>query len=81
MYLTYGVPLKPQHAYYDLTTFVLHTNPFSLYDTYSLTLREKTNQEQATYIGETGRNLTTRLTEHKRATKRVTSTITLLNTT
>ena len=29
----------------------------------------------ATYIGETGRNLTTRLTEHKRATKRVTSTI------
>ena len=25
---------------------------------------------QATYIGETGRNLTTRLTEHKRATKK-----------
>ena len=36
---------------------------------------------QATYIGETGRNLTTRLTEHKRATKRVTSAITLPNTT
>ena len=29
---------------------------------------------QATYIAETGRNLTTRLNEHKRATKRVTST-------
>ena len=36
---------------------------------------------QVTYIGETGRNLTTRLTKHKRATKKVTSTITSLNTT
>ena len=31
--------------YYDLTTFELHTNPSSLYDAYSLTLREKTNQK------------------------------------
>ena len=35
---------------------------------------------QASYIGETGRNLRTRLTEHKRATRKVTSTITLLST-
>ena len=36
---------------------------------------------QATYIGETGRNLSTRLTEHKRSRQEmVTSTITLLNT-
>ena len=35
---------------------------------------------QATYIGETGRNLT-RLNEHKRAAKRVTSTTTSLKTT
>ena len=32
-------------AYYDLTTFELHTNPSSLYNAYSLTLREKTNQK------------------------------------
>ena len=31
--------------YYDLTTFELHANPSSLYDAYSLTLREKTNQK------------------------------------
>jgi len=37
---------------------------------------------QAPYIGETGRNLTTRLTEHtNERQKRVTSTITLPNTT
>ena len=35
---------------------------------------------QASYIGETGRNLNIRLTEHKRATKMVMSIITLLNT-
>ena len=36
---------------------------------------------QASYIGETGRNLSTRLTEHKRSRQeRQTSTITLLNT-
>ena len=31
--------------------------------------RIKCTDFQATYIGETGRNLKTRLTEHKRATK------------
>ena len=36
---------------------------------------------QATYIGETGKNLTTPLNKHKRATKRITSTITSPNTT
>ena len=36
---------------------------------------------QATYLGETGRKLSTRLTAHKRVTRKmVTSTITLLNT-
>ena len=45
LYLTYEAPPKPYHAYYDLTTFELHTNPSSLYDAYSLTLREKTNQK------------------------------------
>ena len=78
-------PPKPQHAYCDLTTSELHTNSCSLYDAYSLMLRTKTNlktdQEQfirsnapadcqATYIGETGRKLTTRLSELKRATKK-----------
>ena len=43
LYLTYEGPPKPEHAYYDLTTFELHTNPCSLYDAYSLMLREKTN--------------------------------------
>ena len=36
---------KQEHAYCDLTTFELHTNPSSLYDASSLTLREKTNQK------------------------------------
>ena len=31
------------HAYYDLTTSELHTNPCSLYDAYPLMLRTKTN--------------------------------------
>ena len=30
-------------AYFNLTTFELHTNPSSLYDAYSFMLREKTN--------------------------------------
>ena len=30
LYLTYEAPPKPYHAYYDLTTFELHTNPSSL---------------------------------------------------
>ena len=45
LYLTYEAPPKPSHAYYDLTTFELHTNPSSIYDAYSVTLREKTNQK------------------------------------
>ena len=32
----------------------------------------KCSEFQATYIGETGRNLTTRLTEHKRASRKAT---------
>ena len=69
------------HAHYDLTAFELHRNQCSLYDAYSLMLRTKTNlktdkeqikcaDSQATYIGETGRNLITRLNEHERATKK-----------
>ena len=43
LYLIYEGPPKPQHAYYDLSTSELHTNPCSLYHAYSLTLRAKTN--------------------------------------
>ena len=59
---------------------LLHTNRKPLDDGYLLRLRTKPEDRQgtvykikccdwkATCIGETGRNLTTRLTEHKRAT-------------
>ena len=39
-------------------------------DTAGAVFKIKCSEFQATYIGETGRNLTTRLTEHKRATKK-----------
>ena len=44
---------------------------YLLYDDYSLISRTKTNRRTAReqYIGKTGRNLSTRLTEHKRATR------------
>ena len=52
LFLTYEGPPKPWHAYYDLTTSELHTNPCSLHDAYSLLLTAKTNlktyQEQFT---------------------------------
>ena len=85
LYLTYEAPPKPLHAYYDLTTFfrVAHKPIFTL--RHLLTdVKGKDKPEdrpgavckihcsdcQATYISETSRNLTTRLTEHKRATKK-----------
>ena len=81
LYLTYGAPPKPQHAYYDLTTFELHTNA-SIFTLRRLITNVKGKDkpedkpgavynihcndcQDTTYIGETGRNLTTRLTEHK----------------
>ena len=83
------------HAYYDLATSELHTNPFSVYDAYSIMLRTKTNlkTDQEQFIRSNvptvsplisvrpAETLTTRLNEHERATKMVTSTTTSPSTT
>ena len=51
---------------------VAHKSISTLYTMLLTNVRTKTNlkTDQATYIDETGRNLTTRLNEHKRATKK-----------
>ena len=41
--LTWEGRLKRWHAYYDLATYEMHTNPCSLYHAYSLKLSTKTN--------------------------------------
>ena len=84
LYLTLRAPLKPSHASYSPTTSVQPTNLQLRYDTCWQTLQTGTNLPynrqgavykinssdcQASYIVETGRNLNTRLTEHKRATR------------
>ena len=83
LYREIGAPLKQSHVYYNLTSYALHTNRSPLYDDELPTSRTKDKLEdrqgavykiksyncQATYIGKTDRNLSTRPTEHKRATR------------
>ena len=64
--------LKLSRVYYNLTIYVLHTNVKNKdkpEDRQGTVLKIKCCGCQATYIGETGRNLSTRLTEHKRTTR------------
>ena len=82
LYRTSEAPLKLLHVYYNLTTYVLHTNPITTLRRLLTNVKDKDKPEdrqgavykikccdcQASYIGETGRNLSTRLTEHKLAT-------------
>ena len=81
-YLTSRALLRPSRGYYNLTISVLLTNPLRLRqlltnvkdkdepnDRQGAVYKIKRCDYQATYIGETGRNLNTRLTEHKRATR------------
>ena len=83
LYRTSEAPLKLLHVYYNLTTYVLHTNPITTLRRLLTNVKDKDKPEdrqgavykikccdcQASYIGETGRNLNTRLTEHNRATR------------
>ena len=84
LYRTPEAPLKLLHVYYNLTIYVLQTNAYITTLRRLLTnVKDKDKPEdrqgavykikccdyQASYIGETGRNLSTRLTEHKRATR------------
>ena len=67
-----GWPLKLSRVYYNLTIYVLHTNVKDKdkpEDRQGALLKIKCCDCHATYIGETGRNPSTRLTEHKRATR------------
>ena len=96
LYRTSEAPLKLLHQYYNLTIYALHTNRQPPYgDWYNVKDRDKPEDRlrqgavykikccdcQASYIGETGRNLSTRMTEHKRAARNGdVITITLLST-
>ena len=74
LYLTLRAPLKPSHGSYSPTTTLRHllTN---VKDRDEPNNREgavykmKCSECQTSYIDETGRNLNTRLTEHKRTTR------------
>ena len=73
IYRTSEAPLKLSHIYYNLTIYVLHTNVKDKErpgDRQEAVLKIKCCDCQATYIGETGRNRSTRLTERKRATRK-----------
>ena len=66
------IRLKLSHVYYNLTIYVLHTNAKDKdkpEDRQEAILKIKCCDCQATYIGETRRNRSTRLTERKRATR------------
>ena len=77
LYRTSEAPLKLLHENYNRTIYVLHTNPITTLrrlltnfkDRQGAVYKTKCCDCQDSYIGETGRNLSTRLTEHKQATR------------
>ena len=96
LYRISEAPLKLLHVYYNLTIYVTFAHkPITTLRRLLTNVKDKDKPEdrhgavykikccdcQASYIGETGRNVSTRLTEHNRVTM-VTSTIliTLLST-
>ena len=83
LYRTSEAPLKLLHVYYNLTIYVLQHKPITTLRRLLNNVKDKGKQEdrqgavytikccdcQASYIAETSRNLSTRLTAHKRATR------------
>ena len=84
LYLTSEAPLKLLHVYYNLTIIIrVAHKPITTLRRLLTNVKDKDKPEdrqgavykikccdcQASYIGETGRNLSMRLTEHKRATR------------
>ena len=83
LYRTSQAPVKLSHVYYNLKIYVLHTDAITTLRRLLTNVKDKDKPEdrqgevykikccdfQASYIGESCRNLSMRLTEHKRATR------------